>query len=1293
MNCNILFSNNLSKKLLILIVFYFSSALMFPQEKHSAAHGGLLFYLSGSRDFTADYAAGRSNPNFLYDVKVIKDGAKGVGFHCEGDQLLSYWAPGNIYSERGTLSFFWRARDPLGKTAFPVFRVSFADNSAWDMTWLRIDYNGGGFDAFVTDVNLARIRVSYKIPELPSPSKWLHFALTWDETAGIRFYLNGKLIGEKDTADIFYTGLDQFGPHSRIISPYNVQSRYNYVRGGDIDEIRIYDHALPQKDITLLAAGESPDVPQFAERDLSESNWAKEWAMRYGWNNPQNIPPYMDKENMTIRKVEIDSAFDLKRWVWKANDGIKETTWPGVYNRSRILGRNDYFQLPDWDCYSLSGKSIRFNMPEEPWNYLEIWGGAYGTVSLSGQTSGADSSLLFSKPEGEQRTFYKLNSEVTGHTIVFTNKVQETPMGEFNAFNIEAGNPPEGYAALDYQITSASEPDNGNLTQIKQYISGRYTPDERTIMLALPEGAPRVETEAPVENALPIVHIIIPSGFRNVIKPEGGHSYSYTWDNIEAGLDGILIELPPLKVKPSMAEYFPLNIQVKDPICPLRDMFDFSFSVKPNEAKNLWLDLRDRILPKDKPLYLTLAASGPDFIPSMLEGAKIRLIFKQRKDALKEHIADRWNQVRDNYGFIVEEHPNDRRFTKFDRFENDITDLLRVDPENKLAREYWSLANPEQPLSPFTQPVCPKGIPLWAFRQVKDLAGYKKLVEWYIDNRQISNGELGGGLSDDSDLGNSWPGLAFMGCIPDKVAASSARLMEAIYKNGMMTDGLNTIQTDGLHAYEEGTNVLGQVNLLDFGNPKEVERMMQNCRALEAKVIGKNEAGHYHFRSNYYGAKAVAQEGVWLWCSDPEYLILQPAIYLGQFYGNPAARKLVINMADGLLAHARKTSDGKTIIDLQINYNTDESRPSPLCHLPLHELGFDAYSNAGINVPAIYLFWAAWRWTGDEKYLKPLLDVGPKILGLITNDALDLINLRDSFGKDILDMEHKYNYDLLKHFAWQLTGNKKFLEDYYADQIRGDALREYYNTEGSPWIDRVYVAERELQRSRLGGVALSRNEIFPGNAVSWKFKSPASGESAGILIKSATTSGLNIEVFNLDNRTVYASMTGWDVLPGKWKVEEKMDSDGDGNPDTELNSREVKFGLSDTVDFAFPPRKGVFINLKLLKESTDYSNLPDLAVGKEDIKINGNKVEVVVHNLGSAKSKPALIVLRNSDGKVIAESDLPSISAPVDLYPKTKEIILSIPGGTGMESLSVQIDPKNSLDEITKRNNTVKITN
>ena len=190
-----------------------------------AGEPGLLFYLSGNHGFNADYAAsGNVAPNFQSDVQILPGGAKGSYIQCGNNQLLSYWAPGNIYAQRGTLSLYWRSRDPVDQTEFPVFRVGYADHSSWDQVWLRIDYNGHGFDAFVTDVNLGRTRVSYTMPDFPKPDRWVHLALTWDETTGIRFYVNGKLAAQKSATGMFDAGLDQFGPHSRIIGPTGVES-------------------------------------------------------------------------------------------------------------------------------------------------------------------------------------------------------------------------------------------------------------------------------------------------------------------------------------------------------------------------------------------------------------------------------------------------------------------------------------------------------------------------------------------------------------------------------------------------------------------------------------------------------------------------------------------------------------------------------------------------------------------------------------------------------------------------------------------------------------------------------------------------------------------------------------------------------------------------------------------------------------------------------------------------------------------------------------------------------------
>src|SRR5262249_45253093 len=149
---------------------------------------------------TADFSAvNMPKPTYDAEVKPIADGARGGALECGDTQVLAYRAPGNIYAQRGTLSFFWRSRYPVGPTPFPIFRVGYADHSSWDMVWLRIDYNGHGFDAFVTDANLARTRVSTALNPFPAPKTWTHLAFSWDETRGVRLHVNGRLAASLET--------------------------------------------------------------------------------------------------------------------------------------------------------------------------------------------------------------------------------------------------------------------------------------------------------------------------------------------------------------------------------------------------------------------------------------------------------------------------------------------------------------------------------------------------------------------------------------------------------------------------------------------------------------------------------------------------------------------------------------------------------------------------------------------------------------------------------------------------------------------------------------------------------------------------------------------------------------------------------------------------------------------------------------------------------------------------------------------------------------------------------------
>jgi hypothetical protein len=1222
---------------------------------------GLLFYLSGERAFAAERAAeGTREPTFLRDVQVIEDGARGKALRCAGTQLLAYRAPGNVYAERGTLAFSWRAREPVGPTAFPIFRVGYADHSSWDMVFLRIDYDGSGFQAFVTDVNLSRVRVAYRLPKPLDPKAWQHIAFAWDETRGVALYFGGERVAAQRATVLLHAGLDQFGPHSRIISPMQVQSAYNFVRGGDIDEIRIYDRMLSDQNVAELARGVAPtDVPD-AARDLSQAAWQRAWWFQHGWQREGDMPPYLSSEQTRVRKVEIHDAYDLRRWWWKGTDGIRETTWPGVYNRSRLSGRNDYFQLPDWDCYSQSGKSVTLTLPDEPYNHFEIAGSAPGTLSLTGSVD----KKLFERSARQERTVHRLPGMLRGGRVRFDSTRQEEPIGEFGAYHVtpmaqSLRSATDRTYALE-PVGSREAAAHESLAPLVRFIQGRYAPDERTLVIGHDvsvRAQATTGTTATARNAnagaMPRVHVLIAAP-----ALEAGLD----------GLDGLVLDLPAFDVKPTHGEYFPLNVRVKDPLWPARDLLDFSFSVKPGEARRLWLDTRDRVLDGRRGLYITLSGAGADFGAAKLAGARVSLRLESRANARAEHELDRFTQLRDSYAMLVEERPRDPRFGLYARFAGDVADLLRVNPEHWLGRAYAYESDRSLPKPPFTQPVAPQGVPLWAFRQIEQLRRVKKVVLYYMDQRQIDSGEFGGGLSDDGDLTHLWPALALMGVEPEKIRRSLARELEAFYEQGLVNNGLSTIQTDELHAYEEGTQVLGQALLLEHGSPRLLERAMESARAL-ARLSAKNAAGHRHMRSAYFSGTTFAEEEPWGWTREYAYLITHATLSLVTYNGNALARGLLIELADALVAHGRRDATGKYGLYGSVRFLTDEDAPMPVERV-------------------LSLLWAAWRWTGDSKYLAPLTEDAPRLIGAMPSASLSLPGMpRKAAWIELARAQHEN--DALQHVAWQASGDVSFLERLYAQQIEASALREYINTEGSMWIDRVAVPDRELQRARLGGVASIRNAYFPGHTLSWSFEPPGSAEDVAILLPRADPTAVEIVAHNLSSQPVRAALTPWDMQPGTWEIRRGVDLDRDGRADGALERRVLKLERGEPFELELEPRRDNVVSLALAAKTQPLWERPDLGIEVGDVARRGDQVTVTVHSLGAVATPPSTLSVVDAQGKTLAHVAVPSLAAPSDLMPKTTTV--TVPAHAATVGRELRLEPVTPTAEITRRNNRVRL--
>ncbi len=995
---------------------------------------GLLFAWSGQNQFDADFARGSAQADFAQDASLEADETHGRALRCGAHVRMSWRAPGNLYAQAGTISFYWRAVTALSRTPFPIFRVGYIDHSSWDAVFLRVDWNDGGFEAFVTDLNLSRYCL--RAPCRPDPQDWTRLTVSWQENGQMCLYVGDTLADSCPIDTVLDAGLDRFGLHGRAVSHWNVSSSFNFIRTGDFASIALYDRPMTPAQI------DGPDaVPHPDGRGAAR-------LRQYGLDQ-ENLPRI--GAQATVRKVEIADAYDQKRWWYKSCDGIRETSWPGVFNRSRLRGRDDVFQLPDWDCYSTSGKQITYHLPDEPVNVIQIAGSASGQLSYAPPQGAL--TPLFDRQEGVERSSHRFETRVGGR-IRFENQWIEEPIGDFSALYLSD--------TIAQTLPPLAAPGGSQAPQtLTEAVLGRFVPQERQTLVF--DGHP-LQAIAP---AAPVYHLMAP-----------------LQNDAPAGLNGAALAF--CLNRPAR-----FSLLVRDPILPYRSLIWFSFAADAG-AHTLFADTRNRILQPNAWLYALLVCDRP---LSSAELAQLRFgaVQMPAQQAAAEHGADRFTQVRDVYGHLTEESPREARFALWRRWQGDLNDLLTACPAHPGAARYrdtakWRELMQTRPIdealavfdAPYQTPPKPAGMPEWAHQQLTYLKRYDELIRFWVDHRQIENGELGGGLSDDGDFTAMWVPLVQMGVSPEKYAESLKRCLDAFYQQGMFTNGLPSIQTDDLHASEDGLVTLAQALALDDGDPENLERAMETARAA-FWLTGVNAAGHRHIRSSFFSGSVMAQEMPWGTSGPDSYIALTPLWLLARFNRSPQLLELLRQLADGLLAHVR---DGK--IFSQIDFQSDA----------------DTIAKSNHGQAEFSLLWPAYVLLGDEKYLEPVLNRVP-----------------------------------LAPVPPRETASDSQIASRYAQLNRQADVCAYYNTLGYPWVDRVFFENLDIQYDRLGGVGFLRfNAFYPRHRFSWRFNPGLDAFDVAIRTVSSAPDAVTLRLFCAAQAPGQATLTGAQIRRGLWRV-------------------------------------------------------------------------------------------------------------------------------------------------------------
>ena len=224
----------------------------------------------------------------------------------------------------------------------------------------------------------------------------------------------------------------------------------------------------------------------------------------------------------------------------------------------------------------------------------------------------------------------------------------------------------------------------------------------------------------------------------------------------------------------------------------------------------------------------------------------------------------------------------------------------------------------------------------------------------------------------------------------------------------------------------------------------------------------------------------------------------------------------------------------------------------------------------------------------------------------------------------------------------------------------------------------------------MAGVAHQRGAIlFPQSKLRWRFENIGDDEKIAVLSPVALDDQVKILVYNLSKETVKAKVFAKELIPGTWSFSGGVDTTGNDEPDSIEWSFDAAFEWSKPVELSFKPGVVNVVCMRLKEEGIPYKDRCDLGIGKEDVHLWPHGLNVTVHSLGSVPSQEIDVVLKDPSGKILKREILPPLEAPTDLWPKWREVSFNLHNVPSLEGCTVEIDPDNKLNEITRDNNVV----
>ncbi|CAN5778239.1 hypothetical protein BH11BAC3_BH11BAC3_36410 [soil metagenome] len=610
--------------------------------------------------------------------------------------------------------------------------------------------------------------------------------------------------------------------------------------------------------------------------------------------------------------------------------------------------------------------------------------------------------------------------------------------------------------------------------------------------------------------------------------------------------------------------------------------------------------------------------------------------------------------------------------------------------------------------------------PRWAVYEREAMKRMLQVIHWWVNKKQILNGEMGGKYGDDVELLRPWL-AAILGADDSTAKAGYKKLADGIWNSDALERGFAKRIDDVEHSAELFRDTHPAMFLMNYGDPEYVERCLISMQNFRDVWTGYTSLGHLHFRSYYLSAtEALADSAHGIDVALNARAIL-PGLWAAWYSRNPTIIKLFSKYCDAWVADAAREDNGKPagLIPSAVAFNADRiGGNSREWYQP--QLSYDYYQwdHIGHVCELQYHLLGMYDITHNNNFLKTV----NRYAALMTGAGKDIDLLKNAnpgtlnWAKYLLiggGIDHEVNDNPMgKAFsmAQRITGSNrydqlisKYAEPYNRSQITGNreeiinGFKEIlgglrYNfpmlTSEVKFTDRVYMPGSNLLTDMYTGHFGAGYE-YPSLVATWK----NTGPDVSVFVQNGNSKSADISLFNFGKEKTVEMFT-WQLEPGMYSVKEGIDKDDDGKIDELLSDKKIElYERVNTIDLQLQSQKLIVVSIRQVKPFAALTyNKPDVGLSNADITLSDTTVaqahllniNCTIHNIGNATAENILVEFL-VDGKKAGEANIPKLEAPNDLVPKLKKLSFSWKAQSGKHRLGIKLTINQK--EITTWNN------